>query len=370
MFHASSTPGSRDANAPFNVRELDFASAPLTLAWEVTRACPLRCIHCRAEAQPKRNPAELSTEEGFELIDDVAQMGTRVFVVTGGDPLSRPDIFLILEKAVSTGMYVGFSPSVTGRLRGDALEHAADIGIGTIHISLDGAGSDTHDRFRGVPGHFKSTLGAIQKAAALRPKLQVATTVSRHNLAELERISELLKGLADSWTLFFLVSTGRAHSEDMLSPAEEEKVLHWLASEQFPFHVRTVEAPQYRRVRAQIGAPVTPGVTDGNGFCFISHLGEVQPSGFLPVTAGNVRERPASYWYRQSELFTSLRDRSQLGNPCGSCEFSLICGGSRARAWAATGNPLSGDPTCAYGSRNSLDHGLKLPAQGGGKKSV
>ncbi len=329
---------------------VDFSRAPLTVAWEVTRACPLRCVHCRAEAQPHRDQNELSTEEGLALIEDIAQMGTKVFVVTGGDPLAREDIFTLLGKAASTDMYTGFSPSVTGRLRGDALERISEIGVAAIHLSLDGSGPGTHDAFRGVPGHFERTMQAIRHAAKVPPRLQIATTVSRHNLNELEMIAKLLEGLADSWTLFFLVATGRADAADMLTPEEEEQILRWLASTEFPFHVRTVEAPQYRRVRAQLGLDIVPGVTDGNGFCFISHVGNVQPSGFLPVTAGNVRKQPASVWYRNSPLFTSLRDPSQLGEPCGSCKFSTICGGSRARAWAATGNPLAGDPTCSFGS--------------------
>ena len=348
------------ANSPFG--QLDFSRAPLTLAWEVTRACPLHCVHCRAEAQPHRNQDELTTEEGFELIDDVAKMGTKVLVITGGDPLARPDIFTLLAKAVSTGMYIGFSPSVTARLRGDALDRASEIGVGTIHVSLDGAGPKTHDRFRGIPGHFERTMSAIGHAAELSPKLQVATTVSRHNIAELDTIAKLLEGLTDSWTLFFLVATGRADAKDMLSPAEEEQVLRWLASTEFPFYVRTVEAPQYRRVRAQMGLPVAPGVTDGNGFCFVSHVGDVQPSGFLPKTAGNVRTHPASFWYRTSELFTSLRNPSLLGEPCGSCTFATICGGSRARSWAYDGDPLGGDPTCAFGASFSYRGTRKQPS--------
>ncbi|NNN20124.1 MAG: radical SAM protein [Acidimicrobiaceae bacterium] len=330
--------------------KLNFSLAPLTLAWEVTRACPLRCIHCRAEAQPNPDANELTTEEGFDLIDDAAAMGTKVFVITGGDPLARPDIFTLLEKAVSTGMYVGFSPSVTGRIRDGTLEKVAKTGVGTIHISLDGAGPESHDLFRGVKGHFERTIQTIRHAAKLSTKLQVATTVSKHNLSELTSVAQLLEGLADSWTLFFLVATGRANSNDMLTAKQEEEVLHWLASTTFPFYVRTVEAPQYRRVRAQMGLPITTGVTDGNGFCFISHTGDVQPSGFLPVTAGNIRQQPASHWYRGSQLFTSLRDPAQLGDPCGSCQFAKICGGSRARAWAATKDPLAGDPTCEFGS--------------------
>ncbi len=358
MIGASISPlsGQRNLEAQSIPGHADFSMAPLTLAWEVTRACPLRCVHCRAEAQPNRHGSELSTEEGFALINDVAQMGTKVFVITGGDPLARPDIYSLLMKSVATGMHVGFSPSVTGRLRGDALERAAEIGVGTIHISLDGAGPLTHDRFRGVSGHFERTMLAIRQAAELTPRLQVATTVSRHNIGELDAIAGLLEDLADSWTLFFLVATGRANANDMLSPSEEESILQWLASTEFPFQVRTVEAPHYRRVRSQMGMHVTPGVTDGNGFCFISHIGEVQPSGFLPVTAGNVRVKPASFWYRHSELFNSLRQPTQFGEPCGSCKFATICGGSRARAWSATGNPLAGDPTCVFGLKSATSH--------------
>lgn len=323
----------------------------MTVAWEVTRACPLRCVHCRADARPHRDPRELSTEEGVALIDQAAEMGTRVFVLTGGDPLARPDVFDLLTHAASTGMHVGFSPSVTGRLRFGGLERAATAGTGTIHLSLDGALPATHDAFRGIRGHFERTWRAIETVCGLRVRLQVATTVSRHNIAELPALADLLDGRVDSWTLFFLVTTGRAQAADMLTTGQEESVLRWLASSQFSFTIRTVEAPQYRRVRAQLGLPVAPGVTDGNGFCFVSHVGDVQPSGFLPITIGNVRDRPLPQWYQSHPVFRALRDHQQRGGKCGRCEFLAICGGSRARAWAATGDPLAADPTCAHRPR-------------------
>jgi len=181
--------------------------------------------------------------------------------------------------------------------------------------------------------------------------LQIATTVSRRNITELSAIARLLDGRVASWTLFFLVTTGRAQAADMLTADQEELALHWLASGEFSFTVRTVEAPQYRRVRAQLNLPVAPGVTDGNGFCFVSHVGEVQPSGFLPLTVGNVRDRPLRHWYQDHPVFRALRDPAQRGGKCGRCEFLEICGGSRARAWAATGDPLAADPTCAYEPR-------------------
>jgi radical SAM protein with 4Fe4S-binding SPASM domain len=326
----------------------DFSIAPMTLAWEVTRSCPLRCVHCRAEAQRHRRADELTTEEGIALINDVASLGTHVFVLTGGDPLARADIFDLLAHAVSTGMHVGFSPSVTGRLRSGALRRAVEVGTGTVHLSLDGAVSATHDAFRGVRGHFNRTRQAIDDVNDLGARLQVATTVSRSNISELAAIASLLDGRASSWTLFFLVATGRAEHADMLSADDEERALHWLASGEFPFAVRTVEAPKYRRIRAQLNLPVSPGVTDGNGFCFVSHIGDVQPSGFLPVTVGNVRDRPIAYWYQEHPVFQALRDTSKRGGKCGRCEFLEICGGSRARAWTATGDLLGADPTCIY----------------------
>ncbi len=321
----------------------------MTLAWELTRACPLRCVHCRAEAQPRRHAAELSTDEGRALIDDAAAMGTKVVVLTGGDPLARPDVYDLLAHAAGTGVHVGFSPSVTGRLRSGALARAVEAGAGTLHLSLDGATAATHDRFRGIPGHFLRTLDAIRTAASLGASLQIGTTVSRRTVAELPAMVELLDGLVTTWTLFFLVPTGRAQADDVVEPEVEEDVLEWIATAELPFRVRTVEAPQLRRVLAQQGRPTLPGVTDGNGFCFVSHVGDVQPSGFLPVTVGNVRDRPVSWWYREAPLFVALRDQARRGGTCGRCPFLGICGGSRARAWAATGDPLAGDPSCAFG---------------------
>jgi MoaA/NifB/PqqE/SkfB family radical SAM enzyme len=345
--------GSNVPNAHPSSAEPEFSQAPLVLAWEVTRACPLRCVHCRADAQPRRDPRELTTSEGFSLIDEAAAIGTRVMVLTGGDPLARPDIFDLLHRAKSTGMHAGFSPSVTGRLRRGALAKAVAAGAGTIHLSLDGATGITHDGVRGVTGHHARSLAAIETAAALDVRLQVATTVSRRNLSELPAIAELLAGRASTWTLFFLVATGRAQASDQLDPEAEELVLEWLATSSFPFAVRTTEAPRFRRILAEHGRPVPHGVTDGNGFCFVSHVGDVQPSGFLPLTAGNVRERPLRWWYRHDPLFVGLRDLGRRGGACGRCSALSICGGSRARSWAATGDPLGEDPSCTFSHAQS-----------------
>jgi radical SAM protein with 4Fe4S-binding SPASM domain len=326
----------------------DFASAPFTIAWEITRACPLRCVHCRADAQPHRDPRELTTEEGLTLVADAAAMGTRVLVITGGDPLARPDVFELLRAVDDAHMHAGFSPSVTPRLTRDTLARALDAGAATIHLSLDGASAETHDGFRQVHGSFDRTCNAIQTVHDLGARLQVGTTVSRRTVAELPEVARRLEGLVDLWSLFFLVPTGRAETADMLDADEHEQVLRWLARVELPFAVRTIAAPTYRRVRAQLGREPGPGVNDGNGFAFVSHVGDVCPSGFLPRSVGNVRDAPLSHWYREAPLFTSLRDPEQLGGKCGHCEYRAICGGSRARAWALTDNALAADPTCSY----------------------
>lgn len=340
------------AASPFaRFENLDFARAPVTLAWETTRACPLLCRHCRADAQHRRHPDELTTGEGRDLIRQAAEMGTRVFVITGGDPLARRDVFDLISAAAETGMHVGFSPSVTPRLHRGKLRRIADAGAGTVHLSLDGASAQTHDGFRGVPGSFVRTLDMIHAATEMGIRLQVGTTVSRHTAHDLPAMVPLLDGITGVWSLFFIVPTGRAGADDMLSPEEHEEIFTWLAETDLPFSVRTVEAPAFRRVLAQHGRPVGPGATDGNGFCFVSHVGDVCPSGFLELSAGNLRDTPLAALYRHSALFTALRDPARLTGRCGRCEFRGICGGSRARAWASGGDPFGSDPACAYQPR-------------------
>ncbi|HUZ84627.1 MAG TPA: radical SAM protein [Gaiellales bacterium] len=324
----------------------DLGVAPITVAWETTRACHLRCIHCRAVAQPRRDDGELTTDEGRDLIGQAADMGTRVFVLTGGDPLMRPDILELIAAAADSGMHCGFAPSVTRRLTAAALGAAVSAGANTIHLSLDGASASTHDGFRGVPGAFARTLAAMDTVAALGARLQVGTTVTRRSAGELELIARSIAGRVTQWTLFFLVPTGRAALDQMLSPSEHERVLRWLADADLPFAARTVAAPTYRRVRAELGRAPVPGANDGNGFAFVSHRGDICPSGFLQLAAANVRQARLADTYRRHPLFVSLRDPSQLNGRCGRCAYTTLCGGSRARAWAVTGDPLADDPSC------------------------
>jgi radical SAM protein len=357
--------------------EVDFDQTPFTLAWEVTRACGLACLHCRAEANPFRDPDELSTDEAFGLIDQAVDLGGPILVVTGGDPLMRPDVYDLLKYAVGRDLRVALSPSATGRLTRPALERVKAAGTHMLHLSLDGASAETHDRFRGVRGSYERTIARMRDASDLDLLLQIGTTVSRHNLAELAAIGDRVAEIgATVWTVFFLVPTGRGQASDMLTAAEHEQVFHWLHdyARSAPFHVRTIAAQQYRRVviqaqdtaanssqqprweytgtgfsaRVQKRASAMRGVNDGNGFCFVSNVGDVYPSGFLQIKAGNVREQTLSQIYRDSPLFRSLRDPSQLKGKCGLCEYRAVCGGSRARAFAMTGDYLAPDPSCVY----------------------
>ncbi len=333
----------------------DLERAPIVVAWETTRACALRCVHCRADAQPWRDPAELTTDEGKVLIDEVAALGARVLVLTGGDPFMRPDIFDLVAHARDRGLEVGLSPTATARANRANLARAVAAGASTIHLSLDGATAETHDAFRGVRGSFVRTLASVRASVELGARVQVATTACRRNLDELPEVARLVGELgATTWAVFFLVPVGRGRFDDALDAMETERILGWLVelSASSPFRVRTVCAPQFRRIAAERGAAGTRAVaavtTDGRGFCFVSHRGEVWPSGFLPLSAGNVRAMPLATIYRDAPLFTALRDPSRLGGRCGRCPYRFPCGGSRARAYAMAGDPFAEDPACPY----------------------
>lgn len=356
--------------------DIDFSVSPFTVAWEITRACALACLHCRASAQPRRDPLELTTEESFSLIDQIAGMGNPILVITGGDPLMRRDVFDLIRYATKRGLRVSFSPSATALLNRDNLQKARDAGAMRLHLSLDGSTADIHDAFRQVRGSYDRTLDGMRIARQVGLSLQIGTTVTRRNLADLPAIAELISGYgALMWSVFSLVPTGRGREEDMIFPEQHEELFNWLydLSRTSPFDVRTAAAQHYRRVVVErsrvelgeggavrqalrgagysfqdgIGRP-QQGVNDGRGFCFISHRGDVCPSGFLQLPAGNVRKTPLAEIYRNSDLFRALRDPSLLKGRCGDCEYRQVCGGSRARAHAMTGDYLAEDPSCAY----------------------
>jgi AdoMet-dependent heme synthase len=357
--------------------EVDFKQTPFTVAWEVTRACAYACIHCRAEAQPKRDPRELTTDEGFRLIDDLVDVGRPILIVTGGDPMMRPDLFDLIRYAAGRGLRVALSPTATKLVTLERLREAREAGVARIQMSLDGSRPEVQDAFRGRPGSFERTLEILDDIRSAGISLQVGTTVSRYNV-DVDDLDAIARVVGDygavMWSLFFLVPTGRGRREDMISPEEHERVFNWLydLSKTAPFDVRTTAAQHYRRLviqrrrqeatSSERGLLVTGagysfadglgqsnrGVNDGNGFAFISHTGDVCPSGFLPLPGGNVRDKPFAEIYRNSTLFRDLRDYSRLKGKCGVCDFRDVCGGSRARAYAVSGDYLESDPYCVY----------------------
>ncbi len=353
---------------------IDFSERPYIAIWEVTQACDLACVHCRACAQPRRNPFELSTEEGRRLINEISGMKVPVFVLTGGDPIKRPDLFELIEYAGQVGVRVSLTPSATPLLTREVVHRLKQAGLARLALSLDGSNEEVHDAFRGMSGSFQRTIDAIEWANEAGLPVQINTTFSRRNFDNFEQIAALIERKKITlWSVFFLVPTGRGKLDDLLSAAEFEEIfakLHALSG-RASFHIKTTEAQHYRRYLLQkqveekrnggsrpaahspgkmqdtIGrAP--RGLNDGKGFVFISHTGEVFPSGFLPFSGGNVRKDSLSHIYRESPIFKQLRDPDRLGGKCGACEFRHICGGSRARAFAMTGDPLAEEPCCAY----------------------
>lgn len=339
---------------------MDFNLSPLLVIWEVTQACDLACVHCRAKAQPERNPNELTTEEGRRLLEETKQFGNPLLVFTGGDPLKRPDLYDLARYSVRLGLRTNITPSATPLLTSEAIDEFKNSGISRMAIGLDGPDAPTHDGFRRAEGTYEKAIFALRHACEIGLETQVQTTVTRGNLTSLAQIAEQVgEAQAKMWSLFFQVT-----AEQDLTAAEYEKVFEFLydISKVAPFDVKTTEGMHYRRYIAQRlkaehggrGGPNgrllwrTTGVSDGRGFVFISHTGEIYPSGYLPVSAGNVRSDPLVDVYRNSSLFRILRTPEANVGKCGYCEYHKICGGSRSRAYALTGNYLEADPRCDY----------------------
>ena len=354
--------------------QADFNMAPFTIAWEVTRACAYACVHCRADAMHTPDPNELNTEESLRLIDRLAEFGSPILVFTGGDPMMRRDLHELIAYATQKGLRCSLTPTATALPTTARLEKVRDAGIRRIALSLDAPRPEIHDSFRQVPGSWQRTMDILHRAQSIGLSVQVNTTVAKHNVDLLDEMIPFLQEVgAVQWSLFFLVPTGRAQASNMISPEEHERVFHWLydLSKNAPFDIKSTAAPMYRRVaierkRAEQGSdkPVTfqgagfqyadglnrptRGVNDGNGFLFISHVGDIQPSGFLPLTAGNVRTDNVIDVYRHSQLFTDLRTPDKIKGRCGVCEYRDVCGGQRGRAYGITGDYLESDPACIY----------------------
>ncbi|HEY3313146.1 MAG TPA: TIGR04053 family radical SAM/SPASM domain-containing protein [Anaerolineales bacterium] len=357
-----------------HMQQADFSLAPFTIAWEVTRACAYACVHCRADAMHTPDPRELTTGEALALIDRLAGFGSPILIFTGGDPMMRKDLHELIAYATSKGLRCSLTPTATALPTSERLEKVRQAGIRRIALSLDAPRAEIHDSFRQVPGSWQRTMDILHRAQDTGLSVQVNTTVARHNVDILEEMVPFIQEVnAVQWSLFFLVPTGRAQITSMITAEEHERVFNWLydLSKKAPFDIKSTAAPMYRRVaierkRAEqsAGTPVTfqgagfqyadglnrptRGVNDGNGFLFISHVGDIQPSGFLPLTAGNVRTDDVVQVYRGSQLFTDLRDPDKIKGRCGVCEYRDVCGGQRGRAYGITGDYLESDPACVY----------------------
>lgn len=361
-------------------RPVNFTERPMLVFWEITRSCLLACKHCRASATPGALPGQLDHAEGIDLIDQVAAFGKPypILVLTGGDCLLREDVFELVAHATDQGIPVCLSPSVTPMLTPESIRRMADSGVKAVSLSLDGACAETHDGVRGIPGHFDKSLPAIKAIVDAGIKLQINTTVMSGNVHEMPDIAQIMKDYGvDMWEVFFLVHVGRGEATGAITPEEHEDVCHFLYdASHHGFVVRTVEAPFFRRVvhtrrnggtapdtalYAELSGRLTEllgegrprpsahtaATRDGKGIVFVAHDGEVYPAGFLPLGLGSVRDTPLAEIYRDHPTLKAIRSADFSGK-CGSCEYADLCGGSRARAFASTGDPLGSDSACIF----------------------
>ena len=348
---------------------------PMLVFWETTRACLLACSHCRATAQRQALPGELDTADGLHLLEQVAAFGhpAPVVVFTGGDLLMRDDVADLISYARQLGLHTAAAPAVTPLLGWAALARLKAAGIDSISLSLD-APEAVHDRIRGVAGTFRHTLEAARIAQDLGLRVQINTVVMDQTVDTLADVAALiLEARIPVWEVFFLIATGRGQADAMISPAATEDVCHFLLdASSYDLVVRTVEAPFVRRVLAERQEGVTGGrlhrrlrsrleqrcgpavhevrwgtrgTLDGDGIVFVAYDGTISPGGFLPVSLGNSRQDNLVDVYRHHPLLQAIRER-RLEDPCGSCVHRFVCGGSRARAYSASGDPLAADPAC------------------------
>jgi radical SAM protein len=360
-------------------KKIDYDKNPFIVIWEVTRACQLKCVHCRADAQVNPDPRELTHEEGIKLLDEIYDMNNPMLVFTGGDCMMREDLFELADYAVKKGMRVSMVPSATENVTKEKMQLAKNVGLSRWGFSIDGPTPEIHDFFRGTPGSFDLTVEKIKYLNELDMPLQINTVISRYNYDHLGEMAKLVEKLgAVMWYIFLLVPTGRGQLDACITPVEHEKVFRWLydLSKTAPYDIKTTAAQHYRRVVVQQKARehliekgeihyedsittdfasmhdglkrAPKGVNDGNGFIFVSHTGDVMPSGLLPIVVGNVRETPLAEIYRESEVLKAIRQPDKYKGKCGVCEFNKMCGGSRSRTYAVTGDYMESEPFCVY----------------------
>ena len=326
----------------------------------------LACKHCRAEAHPEPYEGELDTAEAKALIDTFPAVGKPIIIFTGGDPMMRPDVYDLVAHAHGKGLPCAFSPNGT-LITAELAERIRDAGVDRVSISIDGADAASHDAFRGVPGAFEASMRGIGYLKQAGVPFQINTTVTRNNLQSFKDIFRLCERLgATAWHIFLLVPMGRAAglADQVITAQEYEDVLHWFYDfrKTTSMHLKATCAPHYYRIMRQRAHEegvnvtmenfgmdaMTRGCLGGTGFCFISHVGQVQPCGYLELNCGNVRQTPFPEIWRNSTYFRQFRDQTCYEGKCGICEFHKVCGGCRARAWSMNGNHMGPEPLCTY----------------------
>jgi heme b synthase len=332
----------------------------------MTRACNLSCVHCRAGACRDTAENELDTQEGKRLIDGIAEIAKPILIMTGGEPLLRPDFFELAEYGIAVGLRVVVATNGV-MVDADIASRLARLGVPRVSVSLDGPTAESHDAFRGAPGAFNASLAGIARLREAGVPVQINTTVTRRNRGALSEIMKLAEELgAAAFHVFLLVPTGRARSMsgEEMGPEEYEESLKefYRLGLSSPMETKATCAPQYYRILRQEarkgGIEVTEerfglnaktrGCLGGLSFAFVSSTGDVQPCGYFDVKAGNVRESGFPEIWLNAELFTKLRDFRGLEGKCGKCDFLRFCGGCRARAFEHTGNFMAEEPYCAY----------------------
>lgn len=347
------------ASHPFRYQCSDTEHSPFILFYEVTRSCDLACVHCRACAQTQAHPNELSHELSKSLLDQIATFPFKPLVVlSGGDPLKRHDIDQLIEHGTGLGLNMSMSPACSPLASATTMRRMKKAGLKRIAISIDGADARTHDTHRGVVGSFDEALRMIRDAGEIGLPVQVNTTIGPHNVHQVEDIARLLTSRnIVLWATFFLVPVGRGRHQERITPHQYEAIFEKLYRHSMvqPYAIKTTEAPFYRRFLLQRGtnpqqgmmrAPL--GINDGKGVIFVSHTGDIYPSGFLPKKCGKFPLDSVVDVYQNQKVFKQLREEESLEGKCGLCEYRKVCGGSRARAYALTGNYLAQEPDCAY----------------------
>lgn len=324
---------------------------PFILAWELTKACNLNCVHCRASATSLPGPGELTTAEGMALLTDLAEGGTKMVILSGGEALVREDVFELASCGTSLGLRMTLATNGS-LVTQDMARRMRESGIARVSVSLDGVTADIHDAFRGLPGAFDMAVRGIRTLLSEGVPVQVNTTVAAVNISQMDLFPEFLQreGVA-AWHVFFLVPTGRGEN---VEPAKIRQYRDMLEGFHRTSHSTSIEckatcAPQYYRMLMEAhGSSPTKGCLAGTGFGFVSATGAVQPCGFLQIDCGNIRTAPFHEIWRTSEVLRGLRDEGGLKGACGSCRYTAVCGGCRARAYEIFDDVMEFDPVCWF----------------------